>query len=1491
MSGQNSEQILSSLEHSPTPAIELLNEAARIVGLRPSPHTKSYTVLDSTSSKSDVSRFREQWILRWLIKKLTQATSIESQSSNHDILQDGRTWSLLNFLVEIIPVQILQGVLVERNFWQVFGKCLKKVQYFVSHGAIQESTSQDARQMDAESGRPAKRMRMSMHTSVSNSADVVEQLVQVVVQLTKIFTKANGTMQTRSSALFQGSLDTSELAAQTVGQLLSFAVLVVTDYQDLASVLESESNGLNDAVGVCLGLWGTSNRDSNKSTVPKVHLHFNEYILPHALGLLESPARLPKALLRAIERLVAVHTILPARETFYKQTLPSKKSRSDKSAQKEPELLAQEIIKHWGLAIKVLSPANGAVLLGIASRIIPRSDVSRRKAETPWLEALFYALVRVSLDTEQKSRTNGVESGTNATERQLSASSHDLLLGALDAAEIEPSTEVWRSYVRDQILDGDIECRVLAQVVKLNPAIFVPPQNSEQDNFLDTISAKLQAAASGHPDDVDLCIDGVLQPILQAIGKARQLQAFVHFWESKLSNVIHQRSATTQDLSDEESLNQIWDDLKLLSVFSSVCQQFAPFPLYRDMLERLKADLEALPDNAGPTNQVFARVTVVTQALRPLTSSVAGKAILHEYSGTLLKLVCDSLKPSNDYQGQRWQLWRLLEQLFVADPDLPQSKVLSDTDFSWPILHISETSMKTALLTRAQYLELYYCFSSLMTACVRGEATTFEALFAESVSVLDMLLHICIEEGPAAKDATCLWNGSVEDMDSDSKLLSACLMRWTKMPTAWTSQAVVQPLLKNMLKLLCSPSASDTSLTSLTDLVEACLATLTASTDLDVMDMFQDTATKDEVGQLPIRRSTLRYCCDRPTKKREAKKLARILLTTMRNDNDLEDDARFLDCLDALYNIFSAHPAVANAEYWEHYRQSLECSTSRATPEKLVVASNLIRKTTSIFVTQALMVETEGSDTVLDQMLELAKRRLKKASTSKRRKLFQTYNGLLCLSIVKVLVQHDKAKHNTDLSNNLAKVTELLQKNATTIARRYLDKEPSRNSCVVAWELVNVLQTLGGDGLCAEANSRELLDLSARIDEVANSVDDIGTLAPSPDYLSNSALELLGNSTTSPARIGASSTSVESLRAMSDSPDEMDTAIANVQTNLERDRAGRPEFMHDRLLRIVSQMCQDTNGISIGKLIEQYVSLAVFIKCLDSKTLSVTPRLIPGLGQLAILQSALNETSLTALLLRLDVSKLLYEQHGDIVNQNVIDCTLSSITLLASSASKAVLTSNSHDPRPNHIYDRLCTILFVLLTRYRKRLTGRYDLLVPGLQNMLKCLFYPPTRNQLNMTPSTYPTKAAFLNSLPQWLNPGSRTSNLTLPPSSAASYSRVLQTLCDPSASTARRTVRRRHDPSIAQTNLNLTDETRILRRQVSQHTQYLLQTYCQAMLDGYIALEAKDKLMPGLYAVIEATDIEVLRGVNAGMNESQRAIWKDLYADWRRYGRWNRQ
>jgi nucleolar pre-ribosomal-associated protein 2 len=85
------------------------------------------------------------------------------------------------------------------------------------------------------------------------------------------------------------------------------------------------------------------------------------------------------------------------------------------------------------------------------------------------------------------------------------------------------------------------------------------------------------------------------------------------------------------------------------------------------------------------------------------------------------------------------------------------------------------------------------------------------------------------------------------------------------------------------------------------------------------------------------------------------------------------------------------------------------------------------------------------------------------------------------------------------------------------------------------------------------------------------------------------------------------------------------------------------------------------------------------------------------------------------------------------------------------------------------------------------------------------------------------------------------------------------------------------------------LIDETKKAKSIAGQYLKYVVAEYTQCSLRGALLPDVKAALMPGLYAVLDVMSKETLRSLNAGLDASSRAVFKSLYDDYVKFGKWN--
>ncbi|PCH02005.1 Hypothetical protein PENO1_034900 [Penicillium occitanis (nom. inval.)] len=209
------------------------------------------------------------------------------------------------------------------------------------------------------------------------------------------------------------------------------------------------------------------------------------------------------------------------------------------------------------------------------------------------------------------------------------------------------------------------------------------------------------------------------------------------------------------------------------------------------------------------------------------------------------------------------------------------------------------------------------------------------------------------------------------------------------------------------------------------------------------------------------------------------------------------------------------------------------------------------------------------------------------------------------------------------------------------------------------------------------------------------------------------------------------------------------------------------------------------------------------------------------------------------------------------VTQYNIDSCLTAVTTTMSNIHSMRTINHISAKSISTIYTRLCRILGTIVALYRQQLGGRFHLLIPALQSLLKALFPNQKRNQKD---------------------------GPALGISHTVQFTRLLTSLCDPTVSAVSRPSR----PTSNSSN-SLTDQTKKAKMIAGQHLRILIESYAQNMLEAPLQPDIKTALAPGLYAILDAMPTESKRGLNAGMDISSRAIFKTLHEEYVRFGKWN--
>ncbi|KAK0258759.1 hypothetical protein B0A54_15278 [Friedmanniomyces endolithicus] len=203
---------------------------------------------------------------------------------------------------------------------------------------------------------------------------------------------------------------------------------------------------------------------------------------------------------------------------------------------------------------------------------------------------------------------------------------------------------------------------------------------------------------------------------------------------------------------------------------------------------------------------------------------------------------------------------------------------------------------------------------------------------------------------------------------------------------------------------------------------------------------------------------------------------------------------------------------------------------------------------------------------------------------------------------------------------------------------------------------------------------------------------------------------------------------------------------------------------------------------------------------------------------------------------------LILKSQPFMTNQHAVEATLACMSGLAA-------RRVAHD---RVLFLDICRVAQVLLQQYGTRVRDRLHLVVHLLQTLLSCFFRK--------------TK-------------GEDKTHKPLTTRHARAMTRVLQLLCKPP--------QLRIKPKAT----DLVDESRKSQAHVGKYVQYVLHHYCSQVLKGVLGEGVREALMPGLWAMIEAMEInnaDAVKILSSAMTNSERAVLRTLYDEYKTFGKW---
>lgn len=1407
-------------------------------------------------------------------------------------IYNNKFWSLLLSLTSSIPADACLEILLERRFYAVLPQFVQDL----LHLQDGTHTTPDASGLSEQEGPPAKKRRLSPAASqqdqyAAGHGVLLWTALQAACQCVGLFgpSSTNVDSSRRHDSVWTGS---AKLQASLLGSLLEAICYLLKSSSD-----NDQNDFLAGMLNTFLAFWeggATATTDDERQQA------FATHCVAPALSLLDLLAtkrttRTSSMLSKnTLERLIAIHVIFPLRTTFNEQFTKKWRNTADVILYEHMETLLQAYSR-------VLQPADSDaihsraavgssvqrfcwILLDTAARSIPLSNMRRRQLEQQFLDTLFIWLVHVTWPQVPRFASTGIQRQQFAEDQDTWVLPLTLLVDVARSRKLQLSPPIL-TYILQAVLATNSETAswtLVVKVIQLDLDILVPMSDvTASKDFLGQLLVRIESTIVTNIE-YELLRDDLILPLMRKYARSRALGTFMHAWQQGLIEAIRVRYISKHDRKALPAV-LVWDDDDLFEELKVLSALHTPPGSAAQMLKDLVVSVKGLEQKIGSTAEETAKLAMFTSVLQGFDLESDSPHLDSREILLLLQAAMGALHRKADYQGQRWRIRKLARLLTerVATEDMhialksiikPDKAYLSLEDWQDP--KETDTIKQNTKLLEA--LEGFFLVVDLAAKTPQFEP----ALKAEMESLVSWIQD-CLKQ-----DAS-LWDGRHSGCRNIVALIGPCVGKLLQQSIVFAMcpdvfETFVGICSDNVLGMECRQGASPPlkelwlSILSLEDarqspkLREVVLERIEA-------DLFTDKRGRNNY------RSLLQTIPLRALRKSAIRTLATAIHNHVFRARYEQDMVSIAGDLDELLRLDSRFPGTfVNGHHWQDWikfsKRELESPLEDASFDKLAkrpafpaAYTKALQSLERIF--QAIWAQVSKSSKnepslirdILSDMLE----RSHKLDDS------VTFSCLhLFLAMARDTVNHK------DHMNLLESIQRLLKLKLERNLRKALDDMPDSATVLKLKLILKAAEHVYGAG-----EHKELKSIFSSVHQKLQSSEHL--LGADDEGYNERVLFSVQRSCTP-------------LVSFSNDGQKCDLTVkqqSHVQ-QLISSSALHHDFSNEDLALLATEIesfvqqfePRDWPAILVlareesARMSQRPVCAIIQASVLyrigqQHKVLDLT--LTHELGRLARLDN-ISQTSSTGLVFALDNCETVLEKHPLVVNQSVLDGLLAAIQKATSPSSgeqppSPITTELGSSLDAGIIFERVCAVIGAILSRHRRRLTDRYHLLLPVLQNLLRCLFWPG----LNVVdgrkgPAVYAI-SNFGNTLPRWVSESSES----LPLTSADHFSRLLSSICNPTVSAARSSSKRRNE---------LNDEVKKTRKMAGQHMQYIVTEYCRCFLDGQISPVMKDRLMPGMYKVMDAIDRDLMRAMNAGLDPSSRAIFKNLYDDYVKYGKWDK-
>lgn len=541
---KKAQEQLAELEKLSAPFEDQLIEAAKFVGQDIEAIAQS---LDDTTEngkdKATVQYFgREEWLLRWLLKKLLIPRKTAS------------SWTLLLYLLRTIPATNAAKILAERGFVSILKLELEEL--------CKEGNKSVPGQVkeDKKSSKKRKRSGEVVASSVTQDPTALPQLLEAIFAVVRYVTEASEVLSSAwtdklgrgaafSAEYMQKAIRTSsQEAGQILGAWLALCAKALPYIEDKSRI----EHWLSPFVRI----WSCHTTDTISHL--NFSLHCTSSVLELLAGIKSGQLQSPKWAAQ-LEQLIARNIINPTKTAM--------------AANPESDLL--ETLTRTSVIYNV---SNAPLLFVTAIRSVkPHGSRRRRGSDDAWLLHVFKKL-RESMPPQ--------------TSRDGKAIS-DMLQLAIEY-KVMLDLPVLRAVTLEFALAKEhVSWQLVATMIKLDANVFLIEDKDTEEKLLDNLLARITNASfsEGWAEISRQVVDEVVVPLMNEFAKARDLSGFMRHWHAQLM-LFERMSVKLDEPIDELSA---WEDEALHVELRKLFEASLTLQQIEQILEWLSAEVKISP--------------------------------------------------------------------------------------------------------------------------------------------------------------------------------------------------------------------------------------------------------------------------------------------------------------------------------------------------------------------------------------------------------------------------------------------------------------------------------------------------------------------------------------------------------------------------------------------------------------------------------------------------------------------------------------------------------------------------------------------------------------------------------------------------------------------------------------------------------------------------------------------------------------------------------